>query len=62
MESINLTPTRPISEEIIKVINVGDRFRADIICASCPENSIENKKPKVVSVQAFAQDESNLKM
>lgn len=59
MNSMNLIPIRPISEEIVKVINIGDRVRADVICAFCPENNIGTKKPKVISVQAFAPPNSS---
>lgn len=35
---INLEPIRPISGDIVKIIDTGSGFRADVICVFCIEN------------------------
>lgn len=53
MVSGDLIQVRPVTEDIIRIINAGGRIRAEVTCIYCPENIVENEKPKVVSVQAF---------
>lgn len=50
---------RPISQDIIQVTKAGNRIRGDVVCVFCPINKIENKKPKVFSVQAFTPNRSS---
>lgn len=53
MESLELKPCRPISEDIVKIINMGERIRANIICVFCSGNTTDNANPKVIGVSAF---------
>lgn len=57
-KSVNLVQARPITEDMVRVINAGARIRREIICVYCPQNVIENEKPKTLSAHTFVAGKS----